>query len=113
VWRRIKNGINPEKALEIRKIPQGEQVEINGEIHTIYEWSRILNIKYDTVWKRIKKGIPPIEALTKSKRVSKKILFNGESHTVYEWAKLFGLKYNVLYMRLRRGVSFKEAINGR
>ena len=37
---------------------------INGERHTIPEWSKIYNVKVGTVNSRIRKGMSPIEALT-------------------------------------------------
>lgn len=39
------------------------RVELNGEVHTLAEWSRLLGLNYATVWRRFRKGRPVEEVL--------------------------------------------------
>ena len=39
-------------------------VEINGEIHTLKQWTEILNLKYGTIASRVSRGWNPVDALT-------------------------------------------------
>ena len=88
---------------------------LNGETHTIQEWSRITGIDRRTISKRINRdGWSVADALTKpiKKRKSKEellISFNGEEHTLSEWSKILNIKRETLKSRLHNGWSIEKA----
>lgn len=40
------------------------EVELNGETHTLKEWTEILGLNYRTIFSRIQRGWSPLQALT-------------------------------------------------
>lgn len=88
---------------------------LNGETHTIQEWSRITGIDRRTISKRINRdGWSVADALTKpiKKRKSREellISFNGEEHTLSEWSKILNIKRETLKSRLHNGWSIEKA----
>lgn len=40
------------------------EVELNGEVHTLKQWTDILDLKYGTIASRVKRGWDPVDALT-------------------------------------------------
>jgi hypothetical protein len=56
-------------------------ININGEIHTMADWSRVSGVKKATIFDRIKKGWPEEQAVfTKVRHGSKTKNSTGESH---------------------------------
>lgn len=55
--------------------------EINGERHTLHEWSELLGFGYSAVYARIKQGVDPVDAMTykgrmKIKKYLKSVNYN-------------------------------------
>lgn len=90
-------------------------ITLNGETHTLQEWSRITGIDRRTISKRIDRdGWSVEDALTKlvKKQRSKEdllISFNGEEHTLSEWSKILNIKRETLKSRLHNGWSIERA----
>lgn len=92
--------------------------EINGEKHTLREWSEISGINYNTMYMRMYRyGMTLDEALGNPLRPimhhPQIIEINGEAHTISEWAEITGQKVRCIYARLERGYTLEEAVTGR
>lgn len=72
----------------------------NGETHVLKEWSRILNIKYTTLYNRITKSNMSFEEAINYKKPL--FEFNGEEKTLKEWAAIYNIKYQTVVNRLRK-----------
>ena len=100
----------PEKrAYEYRRL-----YEMNGETHTLREWSKISGIGYNTLYMRIyRTGMTIQQAVSKPPRpirIVGAITANGETHTVAEWADIIGVKPRRIYERIERGYSPEQAV---
>lgn len=83
--------------------------EYRGDIKTLGEWSRELDLNYKLVYYRIKnlgwtfeEAIQPIECL--------KITFEGEIKILHEWCDLLNLPEGKTYLRILRGESFEKIV---
>lgn len=94
------------------KVPELHVVD--GEAHTLREWSRVRGISYETLKGRIKRGMSLAEALAEGPGVWGKVparyVVDGVERTVGEWAELYGIKADTLRERLRRGLTIAEAL---
>lgn len=73
------------------------RLEFNGEIHTIAEWSEILNMDRAIIKDRLRAGWPIDDALTTPVKFQNKgITFNGETHSWREWSEITGIAYKTL-----------------
>lgn len=71
-----------DKYKKIIKVSDQQHIEINGEIRTISEWSKISGVRYDTLFKRIKNGVC-VDELLKKENISRH-------------KDIIGKKYNML-----------------
>lgn len=55
-------------------------ITFNGETHTISQWSKILEIKVQTIFTRMRKGLPINEVLSKSKLHKKEVINSDETN---------------------------------
>ena len=76
------------------------RLEFNGEVHTIAEWSELLNIDRAIIKDRLRAGWSIDDALTRTVQVQNKgISFNGETHSWREWSEITGITYKTLISR--------------
>lgn len=76
------------------------KLEFNGEIHTINEWSEILNIKREIIKDRLRLGWSADKALTTPVEHQRKgITFNGETYSWRKWSEITGIKIDTLHSR--------------
>lgn len=74
--------------------------EYQGEIHSISEWSRILNVSRGLLKDRITKLNWDIEkAFTTPPKKKEDIEYNGEVHTWSEWSNITGISKDTLQGR--------------
>lgn len=88
---------------------------VNGQSHTLMEWSSISGIGYNTLYMRMYRyGMTLAEAmgdpLNPIMRKALTITVNGETHTVREWARKIGVKPRCIYGRMERGYTPEEAV---
>lgn len=72
-----------------------------GELKTVAEWCRTLNLNYNSVKTRLRLGFTPEEALTAKSYKEKCIKHNGKEQNITEWCKELGLDRNKIYSYLR------------
>lgn len=86
--------------------------EYNGETHTLYEWSVLLNFNCDRARRRLYDGWTFEDAITKDhQRIAKTYTYNGESHTVGEWAEILNTTDKSIYTRLEKGWSIDRVFS--
>lgn len=85
----------------------------NGETHVLKEWSRILNIKYTTLYQRLYRSHMSFEeAITPPKHKFPEFTYNNETHDLREWCSIKNMEYSVVYNRIfKHKWPFEEAIN--
>jgi hypothetical protein len=90
------------------------RVTMNGETHTLIEWSRIYKINYRTVQSRIYiYGWRIEDAIKKEVNQSRHVktyTINGKTHTLYEWANILDIGHTTLWRRLKKGMKIEEAL---
>lgn len=81
-------------------------IELNGESHTISEWSEITGINRSTLNNRYLKGwdVEEIFKQPNSRQETIVIEYEGESHTISEWGTIKGLSRATIYQRYLRGL---------
>lgn len=89
--------------------------DVNGESHTLTEWSRISGIAYNTLYMRMYRyGMTLAEAMGDPLKPimhrALTITVNGESHTIKEWAEKIGVKRGCIYGRIKRGYTPEQAV---
>lgn len=105
-----------DRITQMNNTTQNVRVTINGETHTVAEWSRICGVAAETIRKRIEHGYegedlikPTYAVYTPAKRsaslVTKPITINGETKSVREWAEISGIKEGTIRRRLYKGWS--------
>lgn len=80
----------------------------NNETHTLKEWSKILNIKYTTLYLRIYRSNLSFEEAIKDDPFNKLILYKGEKKTLKEWCILLNLPYQVIVDRRHQKWSIEK-----
>lgn len=98
---------------------RAKRYELNGESHTLREWSKISGVAVHKLYNRLRKGYTLEEAMSTNvdlrlrplenkgnavNRYAKRMLryeYQGEMYTVTELAKLTGIASNRLRQRLR------------
>lgn len=115
-------GYSPDNCRWVDRITQANNtslnhnITINGETHTMMEWSQITGISYSAIKGRINKlGWSPEEALgfrehSKITKTSRVITIDNESYTMAEWARKRNIKYSVVQGRLALGWTEREAL---
>jgi hypothetical protein len=89
-----------------------DTIQANNKTNTIYitykdetkklsEWSKLLNINYDTLHGRIfTYGMTVNEAFTllnnSREEIQKLYVYNGETNNLYEWSKILNIRYSVI-----------------
>lgn len=83
------------------------QILYKGELHTLKEWSKILNIPYSTVVYRYNKKSDDLDFVFSTKIHTKQIIIehNGEKHTLYEWSKILNVSYSTLFQRYKKNIN--------
>jgi hypothetical protein len=82
-------------------------ITYKDETKTLSEWSKLLNINYDTLHGRIfTYGMTVNEAFTllnnSREDIQKLYVYNGETHNLYEWSKILNIRYSVIKARARK-----------
>lgn len=77
----------------------------NNQTHTLKEWSKILNIKYTTLWLRIYRSNLSFEDAVKEDPFNKLILYKGEKKLLHEWCKILNLPLQTIIDRKFQGWS--------
>lgn len=124
----LKNGYNDNLSIDRINVDKNyepnncrwvnDKVQANNKVSTIYitykdktkslsEWSRFLNIPYDTLHGRLyDHNLSVNEAFTKEyiskKEIQKLCTFNGETHNLYEWSKILNISYETIKQRARK-----------
>lgn len=80
----------------------------NNETHTLKEWSKILNIKYTTLYLRIYRSKLSFEEAIKNDPFNKLILYKGEEKTLKDWCILLNLPYQVIVDRRHQKWSIEK-----
>ncbi|QDV84562.1 hypothetical protein [Planctomycetes bacterium TBK1r] len=89
----------------------------DGVTKTLFlaDWSRVLNVPYNTLHERMKQGLSDDEILnTRDRRKAKAITVtvDGRELTLSEWSKIAGVPRQTIVTRLRRGKTGRAAIYG-
>lgn len=78
-------------------------IEYNGDIHTLMEWSEILEMNYQTLRGRINNYGWSIEkAFTTPIRQYPMYTCNGETHSIEGWSKILGISRQALTRRINQ-----------
>lgn len=80
----------------------------NNEAHTLKEWSRILGIKYTTLYLRIKKTKLTFEEAIQKDPFNKLIEYKGEKMSLKEWCIKLNLPYQLIVGRRYEGWSIEK-----
>ena len=88
---------------QARNTRRNVYLTLNGETHTVAEWSEKTGINQYTLHDRIKHGLSDEECLRKPIRQSKRLIaFHGETLPLADWASRLGLGVEALRTRLQR-----------
>ena len=91
-------------------------LEIDGEIKTYREWSKISGVSVKNITRRINElGWSPKDAVFKptprrNRTCDDLITIQNETHTLQEWKKLKGLSHGTYNTRIKNGWSIEDAI---
>ena len=99
------------KSINLLKDNDGYTIEADGEIYSLYQFSRKFNINFSTLYGRIQKGWNIQEIIKVSRPVKRDYKksapikaklweFNGEKHSVSEWASIYGVTEATMRRRL-------------
>lgn len=80
-----------------------KRVEIDGEVHSLVDWSTITGIPYDTLSGRYYKGKRGADLIATRPKSEKPIEIEGEVHSLSEWARITGINYMTLWYRYDSG----------
>jgi len=90
---------------------------LDGETHTIAEWSRITGISEDAISQRLSRNGWSIErALTAPVRICPRqcsvirVTFQEQNHTLHEWSAIVGIPYKTIFARLSRNWSVERTL---
>lgn len=72
----------------------------NEETHVLKEWSRILNIKYTTLYQRIYRSHMSFKEAIKYRKPL--FEFKGEKKELKEWCKIYNIKYETVITRINK-----------
>ena len=87
------------------------RLEYNGQIHTLREWSELLNIPYHVIQTRRRAGWPVERILTTPVEQQKKYhTINGVTKHQGEWCREYGVNPSMVSSRLKRGWDFERAL---
>jgi hypothetical protein len=90
--------------------------DIDGINHTLFEWARIYNINYQTLYSRMERGWRIEDALENKvdKRIgqnrSEGITINGVTKSIYEWSEYYKVAVSSVRIRIRKGMPIAEAL---
>ena len=85
-------------------------LEYRGQIHTISEWSDILQMPKHLIYTGLKNRHSLSEIAENAHVKRQYITFNGETHTASKWAALYGLNKQTVSRRLNKGWNIEDAI---
>lgn len=88
-------------------------ITVDGETHTVSEWSRITGLNPQLISHRANRGDSNEEIFNKEfpkVEINKLYEYQGEKHTIKEYSEMFGISKDTLHRRIRKGMSIKEAI---
>lgn len=88
----------------------GKKWELDGEWHTIDEWSSIYGIKASTIRSRMDDGWSLRRAVTTPKGFIRKYLYNGTEYTLRELSRMSGISADTLRQRIKSGKTVEEAM---
>lgn len=81
-----------------------------NETHTLYEWSKIYSINYQTLYERLNnRKLSFREAISKGNDNHRMITYNGKTQNLKAWSRELNIKYYTLVNRLRAGWTIKQA----
>ncbi len=119
------DGIRPRRPkIETAKVPPKvvRTITLNGETHTINEWSALLGISGNTIASRLYAKQPPELVLSRTSlqraldtyrsngRPGRKLTHAGQTLTISEWARRLGLSTGTLHSRLRSNMPLEVAL---
>ncbi len=112
---RLRKGWEIERAVSEppdKERSKSQNLEINGEIHTVTEWAKLKGVPSRLILQRMAIGWPAEKAVMEpvGKRKYHDITFRGQTLSMSAWARLFGLKFNTLSQRIRAGWSIEDAL---
>lgn len=81
---------------------------LNGESMTLKDWSRKLNIKYNTLWLRIYRSNLSFEEAIKNDPYDKLIYYKNEYKTLKSWCEYLKLPFQTIIDRKRQGWSVER-----
>jgi hypothetical protein len=80
----------------------------NNEAHTLKQWSKLLNIKYTTLYHRIITYNLTFEEAIQNDPFNKLIEYKGEKRTLKDWCLILELPYQLMVGRRYEGWSIEE-----
>lgn len=80
-----------------------KSVDIDGEVHSLVEWSAITGISYETLARRYYRGKRGADLIATRSNTEIPIEIDGEVHSLSEWARITGINYMTLWMRYDNG----------
>ena len=93
----------------VRKRESALLLTINGETHTIKEWSEISGISQKNIRNRYYQGKSGTELIAPLKfEKGMEIEINGELHTLREWSEITGISVYTLRSRYNCGATAAE-----
>jgi len=79
-----------------------------GESKTLKEWSKILNIKYTTLYMRITRQNLSFNEAINVKDEDKLTEYNGQKRSIKDWCIILNLPYKTIINRKHQGWSIKD-----
>jgi hypothetical protein len=82
--------------------------ELNGDVKTLKEWSKTLNIKYTTLYMRIFRQNMNFNEAINVNTEDKLTLYKGERKSIKEWCEILNLPYKTIINRKHDGWSIEK-----
>ena len=108
--------------IQANNTSRNRMLTYNGKTQTMAEWSKELDISYDTLNSRINTSKMSLEDAFKQEKlnnrsrgfeITQKTEFNGDRKYKYEWAKENGISPGTISSRMKRGMSFEDSLKTR
>ena len=104
-----------------RWIPLSEQnmnkrnshfLTVNGETHTLTEWSKITGISFSALKYRLKNGVSTDNIFDELRKPTL-YEYDGRKMTIDDWSKELGINKQTLYSRIYKGIPLDKEVRKR
>lgn len=100
------------RKVDKHKSERPKRLTLNGETHTIREWSEISGIRYSTLVSRLYRyGYTLEKAISRGvTRNPRTLTYRGKTQTIAEWTRELCLSSQTIYNRLHAGQPIEEVL---